>query len=70
MTLSEAYEEWRDAEAAWSVSLSLQSAFDQVEASGAADAAFETLSALAFQQGYDPAGSLGIVEFVMREIAK
>jgi len=63
MTLSEAYEEWRQLEADY--------AFMPCFPTGKrADEAFETLSSIAFQQGYDPAGPLGIVEFVMREIAK
>lgn len=69
MITREAYEDWRDAEYAYQVSLA--DCLPNIKGAGeAADAAFETLSAVAFQQGYDPAGPLGIVEFVMREIAK
>ena len=63
MTLAEASEEWREAEADYVSSPSPSSG-------NRADEAFEQMSAIAFQQGYDPAGPLGIVEFVMREIAK
>lgn len=69
MTLSEAYEDWRSAEDAYTLSKKKKPK-ELMEVAGNADAAFEQMSAIAFQQGYDPAGPLGIVEFVMREIAK
>ncbi|MBS0370951.1 MAG: hypothetical protein JSS57_17350 [Proteobacteria bacterium] len=35
----------------------------------AAEEALEALSALAYQNGYEPNGSLGLTEWVVREIA-
>lgn len=35
----------------------------------AADDALEALSAIAYQNGYEPSGSLGLTEWVVREIA-
>ena len=34
-----------------------------------ADEALEALSAIAYQNGYEPNGSLGLTEWVVREIA-
>ena len=62
MPLANAYDRWRDAEAAYA-------AFPTVKTSEAADEALEAMSALAYQNGYEPNGSLGLTEWVVREIA-
>ena len=62
MPLANAYDRWRDAEAAYTTSPSPITA-------AAADEALEALSAVAYQNGYEPNGSLGLAEWVMREIA-
>ena len=69
MTLSEAYLDWMVAEGNHSL-VPIHNREGLRVTANAADEAFEQMSAIAFQQGYDPAGPLGIVEFVMREIAK
>lgn len=60
--LANAYDRWRDAEAAYT-------SLPSPSTAAAADEALEALSALAYQNGYEPNGSLGLTEWVVREIA-
>ena len=62
MPLANAHDRWRDAEAAYTSHPSPNTA-------AAADEALEALSAIAYQNGYEPNGSLGLTEWVVREIA-
>jgi hypothetical protein len=62
MFLASAYDRWRDAEVAYT-------SLPSPSTAAAADDALEALSALAYQNGYEPGGSLGLAEWVVREIA-
>lgn len=62
MPLANAYDRWKDAEAAYT-------SLPSPSTAAAADEALEALAALAYQNGYEPNGSLGLTEWVVREIA-
>ena len=62
MRLSEAFDAWKEAEARYT-------AWPGWQTAAMADHALEELSAIAHQNGYEPNGSLGLTEWVVREIA-
>ena len=62
MPLANAYDRWQDAVNDYVNNPGL-------EMGNAVDDALEALAATAFQAGWDPNGSLGLTEWVMREIA-
>lgn len=63
MPLANAYDRWRDAEAAYTSCPSPSTA-------AAADEALEALSALAYQNGYEPTSDIDVVAWVYTEIAE
>ena len=60
--LANAFDRWRNAEASYA-------AWPTPSTAAAADEALEALSAVAYQNGYEPDGILGLAEWVVREIA-